>query len=382
MIDDLNYRRHDKGGQPLDRARALIRQWSGGPLMQGLLLDDQSLTMLGHDVYRVSCEASGIIRTWVIKRFANQRSKLERLAITQWLPNAALAHICPTLLGVAPDPSGEHVWHLYEDLGDYALDPEQTQEGRPLGDRGFLTPLPEGPDRNRVDLLIHLMADVHERFMDNPLLDEYRSRSTDLGERFYRENVRDAIEELEALKDSQFAASKERTDTVNAVLSRMHQLRDEASWRTERLKDFGGRPTLLHGDFGVKNAFVVHTDSGLQAKLIDWDHTGVGPVSYDLSTFLVQLPLNDRIRTLDSYTRRRNRCTDEALPYETWNQLFETHEFARLANCVAWACKAVNEGQIEWTFEKLAKIDAWLEAWRPVLPVDEGIERREKILHH
>jgi hypothetical protein len=286
------------------------------------------------------------------------------------------------LLGVAPEPSGEHVWHIYEDLGDYALDQEKTQGGRPIRDRGFLTPLLEGPDRNHVDLLIHLMADVHERFMDNALLDEYRSRSTDLGGRFYRENVRDAMEELEALKDSQLAASKEKTGTVNAVLSRMHQLRDEASWRTELLKSSGGRPTLLHGDFGVKNAFVVHTDSGLQAKLIDWDHAGVGPVSYDLSTFLVQLPLNDRIRTLDSYTRLRNRCTDDALPYETWNQLFETHEFARLANCVVWACKAVNEGQSEWTFEELEKIDAWFEAWQPVLPVDDGRERREKILHH
>ena len=148
------------------------------------------------------------------------------------------------------------------------------------------------------------------------------------------------------------------------------------------LKSSGGRPTLLHGDFGVKNAFVVRTNSGLQAKLIDWDHAGVGPVSYDLSTFLVQLPLNDRIRTLDRYIQLCSRHTDDIPCYTTWNQLFETHEFVRLANCVVWACKAAHEGQDEWTFKELAKIGAWFEAWRPVLPVDDEREQREKILHH
>ena len=208
MIDDINYMHHDKVNLPLDKAHELIQQLPGEPSLHGQLLNERSLTMLDHDVYRVTLEANGGIRTWIIKRFANKSSKLERLVITQWLPNASLAHICPILLGVAPESTGERVWHIYEDLGDYALDQEQAQGGKPVRDRGFLTPLLKKPDQNHVDLLIHLMADVHERFMDDALLDEYRSCSTDLGGRCYRKNVRDAVEELEALKDSQLAETE------------------------------------------------------------------------------------------------------------------------------------------------------------------------------
>ena len=78
----------------------------------------------------------------------------------------------------------------------------------------------------------------------------------------------------------------------------------------------------------------------------------------------------------------QRRHTDDIPCYKTWNELFETHEFVRLANCVVWACKAAKKGQEEWTFEELAKIGGWFEAWRPVLPIDDEREQREKILHY
>jgi hypothetical protein len=50
------------------------------------------------------------------------------------------------------------------------------------------------------------------------------------------------------------------------------------------------------------------------------------------------------------------------------NTLFDTAEYARLANRVIWPALAVLDGQARWGFEELARVEQWFEEWEPVLP--------------
>src|SRR5256886_1347238 len=54
------------------------------------------------------------------------------------------------------------------------------------------------------------------------------------------------------------------------------------------MEEAGEPETLLHGDLGPKNIFVALAGDHACARLIDWDHVGVGPASYDVSTLLYQ----------------------------------------------------------------------------------------------
>jgi len=373
----------DKGCLQLDPLRELIEKLVGGTSIQCRFLNGQSLSMLDSEVYRVSLETCGVIRTLVVKRFTSQCSRIERLAITNWLSGVGLAHVAPTLLGVAPEPSGGHVWHVYEDLGNSALDREQSTQGALIDkDRGFLSPLNDGLPHDQIEILVRLISSVHERFLDHVLLDECQRHCVELGENFLNASVRDAIEALEVLLTSKVDISHTKREALDNVYDRLIQLRKEVPWRCEILKCEGGSHTLLHGDFSVKNAFVMQAKAGLVGKLIDWDHVGIGPASYDLSTFLMQLPIKDRIWTLDLYVQVRNqRCTNWP-SYETWNLLFETNEYARLANSVIWPCRAAAEGQIAWALEELVNIGSWFDGMSPVLRIADIGEHREGILCH
>src|SRR5207249_2815085 len=70
------------------------------------------------------------------------------------------------------------------------------------------------------------------------------------------------------------------------LLTRLYRLRDDLPRRVHLLETLGGPDTLLHGDLWTTNTLLHPTPRGLMARLIDWDHAAVGPVSYDLSTFL------------------------------------------------------------------------------------------------
>src|SRR5207247_6340730 len=85
------------------------------------------------------------------------------------------------------------------------------------------------------------------------------------------------------------------------LLARLYCLLAEGPKRAAAVRELGGPETLLHGDLWTTNTFVVPTAAGLQARLIDWDHAGVGPFSYDLSTFLLRLPEDDRPWILQGY---------------------------------------------------------------------------------
>jgi len=120
--------------------------------------------------------------------------------------------------------------------------------------------------------------------------------------------------------------------------------------------------------------FVIPSANGLRARLIDWDHAAVGPASYDLSTFLLRFPSQHRLWVLDLY---RQAVADAGwrLPGEReLNLLFETHEYARIANRIIWPAIALVMDGAEWGAEALAEIDGWFEQFEPVLQPQRGTE--------
>jgi thiamine kinase-like enzyme len=163
------------------------------------------------------------------------------------------------------------------------------------------------------------------------------------------------------------------------LLARLHKLLDEQSYRARVMAELGGPEVLLHGDLWTTNVLVCPTAKGLQARLIDWDRAGVGPISYDLSTFLYRFPPADRHWILDLY--------QDAVEHVGWrlpsaadlNLLFDTAERARLANRVIWAALAVLDGQVEWGFDELAAFERWFEMVTPVLPYEATGDRRQAI---
>src|SRR5438876_1153777 len=132
-------------------------------------------------------------------------------------------------------------------------------------------------------------------------------------------------------------------------------------------KEAGGPDTRLHGDLWRANAFVTATGNGTRVRLIDWDHVGVGPFSYDLSTFLMRFSPAERPWLLSHY-RQAVAVVGWQLPAEReLNVLFETAEYARFAIRVAWAAMAWLHDGAEWVPVELAEIARWFEVWRPVL---------------
>jgi len=155
-----------------------------------------------------------------------------------------------------------------------------------------------------VAAVVELIAQLHTRFAGHPLLLECRQYSGDLGIYYFSSNVRDAIRGLELLR------------------------------------------TLL----------------------IDWDRAGVGPISYDLSTFLLRFPTRYRLWILELYR--------ETIGHAGWclpsardlNLLFETAECARYANRVIWPAIALSRERAEWGYDELAAVEQWFELLEPVLP--------------
>ena len=131
------------------------------------------------------------------------------------------------------------------------------------------------------------------------------------------------------------------------------------------MEETAGPDTLLHGDLWPKNVFVSMTPAGPQARLIDWDHVGVGPASYDVSTFLYQSAPEERPAILQRYREAVGR-TGWRLPDQgTLNVLFHTAECARYAHCVVWAAMALLHDGAEWGIAELMDFEHWFRALRP-----------------
>src|SRR5438034_3991320 len=90
---------------------------------RGNLLEAMPLQLPNPRAYRLRFESS---RSVIVKRLEPAIAQRNELLANRWLPAVGLGHISPALLGVAADPKGRCVWHIYEDLGEGALDPQRA----------------------------------------------------------------------------------------------------------------------------------------------------------------------------------------------------------------------------------------------------------------
>jgi len=318
----------------------------GGSQVRGHIV---GLRRLKSRVYRLQTEVSGQVRSLVLKRSDPGPARRALLVARRWLPAIGLRDRCPQVLGTAADQRGEWVWHIYEDLGDSTLEAAKW-------------------DRQRVAVAVNLIAELHARSAGHPVLAECRRDGSDLGTAYYAASVRDAIQRLESLRPPRMALSPEQQSVRDRLLDRLYALRDEQPRRARLLADHGGPDVLLHGDLWTTNMFVEAGPNGLRARLIDWDRVGVGPMSYDLSTFLYRFPPSERPWILDHY-REAVAAAGWRLPAaRDLNLLFGTAECARYANHAIWPAVALLGEGAEWGFAALAEVARWFDVLQPVLP--------------
>ncbi len=96
--------------------------------------------------------------------------------------------------------------------------------------------------------------------------------------------------------------SDEESAVRDAVLARLQVLLDDEPARVELIEQLAGPETLVHGDLTRENVFVLDDGSRQAVRLIDWDHVGVAPAGFDLSTHLAYYPPALRKVVLDAYT--------------------------------------------------------------------------------
>ncbi len=307
------------------------------------------LRQLKSRVYRLELEPDAPWRSVVIKRMEPAIAQRSQLVAERWLPALGLSDACARLLGVAAERNGTSVWHIYEDLGDGTLAAH--------------------PDADRVNATVDLIADLHSSAAEHAILPDVRRYSHDLGMPYYRSNVRDAIAALEALRYRGVKTPPEHAGLPERLLERLQALLAEAPRRAQVFDEEAGPETFLHGDLWTINAFVVATAGGPRARLVDWDRAGVGPFSYDLSTFLFRFPPPERPGIVELYRRaaaRAGRCLPSLAALKV---LCDTAERARYANCVIWPALALLREEAGWGFPGLAEVERWfhvLDSERPL----------------
>lgn len=344
-----SYRRHrpHQPGIPseLERAFATISDRHGHEVVRRQELQPH--------VYRLAVRNAQGIRSLIFKRLEPERALRNRLVLERWLPAVGLEAMGPTLLGASADPDGRYVWHVYADLGNDSL---------AVGN----------PDPAHVATAVEAIARLHLNFAGHGLLGECRLWGGDLGIHFFTSSVRDAIYALDSVRHPAVALEPKQRDLRDQLLERLHGLLGEEADRGREIQEWGGPETLLHGDLWRNNVFVEPTPAGPVARLIDWDHSAVGPIAYDLSTLLSRFRLEERLWILERY--------DEVVAAAGWklprpeqlNRLFDTGERARIVNRLIWPAIAVRQGHhSDWGVKELAEVARWLEGVRPVLPVPE-----------
>ena len=365
MIEGLDQILGNSNEPGLAELRVALQELLGRGQKTGRFLGQQTLPSRQLRVHRLRFDIDGLERSLIVKHLKPQVARRVELVVNRWLPAGGFSDFGPPLLATVGGNDGLRVWHVYADLGQHEL--ERLE-----------------PDRERVRAAVELIASIHTRFAKHALLGEVRLHGTDFGIHYFESNVRDAIYALEALKPS--TADTPGSPTLNPgravisaaqaslgqlrdrLLDRLYTLREDLPRRAQALANWGGPETLLHGDLWTINVFVVPTDVGLRARLIDWDQTGVGPVTYDLSTFLLRFPEAHRRWVYHLY-RQALACDDWLSPDEhELNLLFETHEYARFANRIIWPAIALVIDRAEWGVEELAAIDGWFDQSTPVLP--------------
>jgi thiamine kinase-like enzyme len=307
--------------------------------------DDVHLERLTKGVYRLRTDrANG--RSLVLKRHEPAVAQTDRLVVERWLPALGLGERCPRLLAAAAEREGRCVWHVYEDL-----------RSETLVDRS---------DARFLEAAVDLIAELHTRAAQHPLLPEVRWRGRDHGVHGFTSSLRDSIALLEALA-THGDASPEFATSRGRLLERLYRLVEEVPGLIRGVEAAGGPDTLLHGDLCLKNVFVSPLGNRPRAWLIDWDHVGVGSFSYDVSTFLYQSSAEARPWIWQRYREAVQRAGFPLPTDGELNLLFHTAETARGAQCIIWPAMALLNDGAEWGRTGLLEIERWLAALRPPL---------------
>jgi hypothetical protein len=362
MIQGLDKLLESSGHSGLTELRGMVEQLLGGAETAGKLVQQTGLQSLHSRVHRLCFEVNGHLRSMVIKRLDPGIARRTQLVSSSWLPAVGLTDHGPILLGAAAEAAGKCTWHAYEDFGDWALEAKSAS-------------LPA------IRASVDVISKLHVRFSDHPLLAECRLHGGDLGMNFFAANVRDALRCLESLRQTGTEMTAERAGLVNRLLERLNTLREEQPERGRALEELGGPETLLHGDLWTSNTFVIPTGDGLHARLIDWDHAGVGPVSYDLSTFLLRFPRERRLDVLECYREAVAPAGWRLPPSRDLNFLFATAEYARFANRVIWPALALVRERADWGFDSLAEVEQWFDELDPVLPEESAVIPAQPLIH-
>lgn len=346
MIEGLENVLADSHGPGVTELRGVLQEVVAGDGEVGRLVGQQ--TLKADKVYRLTFEVNDVPRTLIVKTLNLPRAQRNRLVATRWLRAVGLDRRGPTLLGIAADRGGDAFWHVYEDFGDRTLNTVD-------------------PDWCRVEAAIDLVADLHIRFAEHPLLPEARMYGKDMGVTYYLTNLRDAIRGLKYLQSSTVHCDADQHVLVDRLLHRLYALYHDGPHRAEIMSEFGGPETLLHGDLWPKNILAVPTSDGSQTRLIDWDATGVGPVTYDLSTFLYRFSGEHRRWIAECYQRAVAALGWQMPPVNELSLLMETAEISRIANCLIWPCIEAVQSPAGWQFDALAEIETWFDAVEPAL---------------
>jgi hypothetical protein len=349
MIEGLNriFEGTDRPGR--DALSALIERVLGGSRLRGRVTAEEQVGRTC--VWRLGLEVEGAPRALIIKFLTLNRSLREQRIVSCWLPAIGMGRHGPPVLGTTGVASGAGVWHVYEDLGDCGLerklvDPVALRSG------------------------IEVVARLHGGFANHPLLGDCQATGGSLGRDFFLSSVRNALRALGGLRPPRAALPQEHRATRDRLRERLMRLLDEAPRRLEALEELDGRDTLLHGDLWPSNLLVVEKG---EVRLIDWDHAGVGPATYDLSNMLMRLPVDLRLGALADY-REAGGVAGRGNPgRDDLNYLFETAEYTRLANCVIWPALEFWERRGPWALERLAAIDGWFEQLEPALPAEPAL---------
>lgn len=335
MIEGLDTLLGGGGNGGLNELRGLLEELLVARNGTARLLGEEALGGRKKPVFRLRFDINGQTRSVVIKQLKPEIARRAEQVVKRWLPAIDLSQGAAALLGSVAARNGDCTWHVYEDLGYYELDTLN-------------------PDHERIRAAIELIGQIHTRFAGHPLLGEVRTHGGDFGIRFYESNVRDAIHALEAVPPV-----PPHQELRDRLLGRLYRLRAETPWRADALASLEIPETLLHGDLWAINVSVIPTDEGLQPRLIDWDHAGVGPFTYDVSTMLVRFPAPHRAWMLDVYRQVVAQAGWHLPPLETLNLIFETHEFARYANSIIWPAVDIAVDGGSWGFDLLEEIDDW-----------------------
>jgi hypothetical protein len=345
MIEELNrvFEESDLPGR--DALSALIERVLGGSEVRSKVTAEARIGRTR--VRRLGLEVDGAPRSLILKYLTLSRSQREQRIVRYWLPAIGLERHGPPVLGTTGVTSGAGVWHVYEDLGHCALDAKA------------------GPDTLRSGM--QLVARLHCGFADHPLLGDCHATGRDLGRDFFRSSLRDALRALNGLKATGDGFEPHHRVTCDRLRERLVRLLDEAPQRMEALDEIGGADTLLHGDLWPSN-LLVEGDGTI--RLIDWDHAGVGPAAYDLSTLLMRTPVSLRPGALGDYLDAGGTFGRSSVGRDDLNYVFETAEYARLANCVIWPALEFWQRREPSILDRLAAVDGWFEELEPVLPCE------------